>query len=97
MTKTSADKAHARTREDLAEMAMDDGLVILDKRNDKVHQLNSVAREVWDWTRQGLGPDEIRDQLVSRYEITPDTAMRDVQDVLEQFLKLNLLAPVNTG
>ena len=96
MTKTSGAREYARPRNDLAEMPVDDGLVILDKRNEKVHQLNSLARQVWDWTRQGSGPVEIADRIVARYEVSPETAMRDVHGVLEDLLELNLLELVHT-
>lgn len=94
MTKKSDARGYARARGDLAEMPVDDGLVILDKSNEKVHQLNSMAREVWDCTMQGAGPVEIADRIASRYEVTPETAMQDVQGILEELLKLNLLEPV---
>lgn len=96
MAKTSSAGGYARARDDLAEMPVDDGLVILDRSNEKVHQLNSIAREVWDWTRQGAGPVEIADRIVSRYEVTPETAMQDVQGVLAELLKLDLLELVHT-
>ena len=34
---------YACARSDLTEMRMDDGLVILDKSNEKVHQLNGLV------------------------------------------------------
>lgn len=96
MTKKSDTRGYACARDDLAEMPVDDGLVILDKSNDKVHQLNSIARAVWDWTRQGAGPVDIADRIVSTYDVAPETAMKDVQGVLEELLTLNLLELVHT-
>lgn len=96
MTKRSGERGYARAHEDLAELPVDDGLIILDKSNEKVHQLNSMAHEVWNWARQGAGPVEIADRIVSSYDVTPETAMQDVQGVLEELLKLDLLELVHT-
>lgn len=96
MTKRSGNRGYAQTRHDLAEMPVDDGLVILDRSNEKVHQLNSMSREIWDLTKQGAEPAEIADRIVLKYEVTAETAIKDVQGILEEFLKLNLLEPIFT-
>lgn len=96
MTNMNDARGFARARADLTETPLDDGVVILDKSNEKVHQLNSMARQVWDWTKKGAGPVEIADRIVSGYDVTPETAMRDVKGILEELLKLNLLELVNT-
>jgi hypothetical protein len=67
-------------------------LVILDTREDQVHQLNRTASEIWRLASQGTDPSEIAKELAFRFEVDTETAERDVEATLHQFRTIGLCA-----
>ena len=63
-----------------------------DENSDRHHLLNMTAREVFllcDGTRTS---DDIIREMMERFEVDEATLRRDVPEVIEKLLKLNLLA-----
>jgi hypothetical protein len=91
MTNDSIPKNTARPRDDLSIEKVDDNLLILDKQNQKIHQLNSQASMIWSQLELGCAPLDIATEMTKQYDVTLDTALKDVSETLAEFSALNLL------
>ena len=78
-------------RENLSSQKIDGELVVLDKDNGQIHQLNSVASAIWQHIEAGLSIDAITEQLIQTYDIDEAAAKTDLAKVLQQFKELKLL------
>ena len=78
-------------RENLSSQKIDGELVVLDKDNGQIHQLNSVASAIWQYIESGLDINAITEQLIQMYDIDEATAKTDLAKVLQQFKELKLL------
>lgn len=78
-------------RANLSTQEIDGELVIADKDNGQIHQLNPVASVIWQHIKSGLDANAIAEQLVQFYGIDEATAKADLDKVLGQFKELKLL------
>ncbi len=78
-------------RANLSSQQIDGELVILDKDNGQIHQLNSVASLIWQQLEAGLSVDAIVKKLTQFYEVDVAMAKADLDKVLQQFKDLELL------
>jgi len=78
-------------RANLSTQEIDGELVILDKINDQIHQLNPVASYIWQQIVSGLELNEILEQLINTYNVERSAAQTDLDKVIQQFKDLNLL------
>lgn len=92
VTGLTTNEAILRPRSDLGVEKVEDDLLILDKRNQKVHRLNATASVVWKSLQDGRKQDIIVKDIVEKFDILPEIAQRDVTRVLQEFRALNLLA-----
>jgi hypothetical protein len=73
---------------------IEDELVILDRERGVVHQLNGTATLVW---KRCDGERSVRDiavELARVYDVSVDTAERDVETTVLRLAELHLLAGV---
>ena len=82
-------------RHDLGEERVDNDILILDKRNEKLHQLNASAAVIWQGLREGLDVEAIARKIVEVFDTAPETARVDVNRTLKNFSDLNLLEERN--
>ena len=68
--------------------------ILVDLNTKKYYQLNETAMLIWKGLEQGLGAREIADQMVANYEITPNDALRNVDEAVE---KLQLYSLISAG
>jgi hypothetical protein len=85
-----------RPRADLGIEQIDGDLLILDKQNQKIHQLNSTASFIWAGLDEGQETVGIAEHIVELFGVSPETALRDVNGALQQFCALNLLEKTGT-
>jgi len=69
--------------------------ILVDLNTKKYYQLNETAMLIWKGLERGLGTGEIVDQIVANYEITPNDALRNVDDILAKFQMYSLVAAAN--
>jgi PqqD family protein of HPr-rel-A system len=69
-----------------------DEYLFYDREGDRVHVLNSTAREIYLRCDGARTAAELAAELVERYGIDEATAQRDVADVLSQLRELGLIA-----
>ena len=81
-----------RPRDDLGIERIEDDLLILDKRNQKVHQLNATASIIWANIIAGQETDGIVQEIVETFDISHEVASQDVTRTLGEFSALGLLA-----
>ncbi|MDH4316176.1 MAG: PqqD family protein [Gammaproteobacteria bacterium] len=81
----------AKPRADLAVEYIDDDLLVLDKKHGQIHQLNHTACVVWKGIAAGDSWRTIVSSLVDQYEVSADTAGKDIERLVSQFRILNLL------
>ena len=81
----------AAPRPDVLVRETDGELVILDRRRGLVHQLNSTASFVW---KRCTGDRSVRDiaaEVATTFDVSIDTARRDVGATVRQLAELSLL------
>ena len=90
MTELIESTVNLRPRDDLGIEEVEEDLLILDKRNQKIHRLNSTASLIWAGLQDGQGMDAIVSDIVENFDILVEDAEKDVARVLEEFRALNL-------
>jgi hypothetical protein len=66
-------------------------VVILDREAGKVHQLNPAAGCVWNNCDGSSTVGSIAERLTEAFDVAPETALRDVEAVLQELQGLGLL------
>jgi hypothetical protein len=84
-------KKNVLLRKDLGVKKVDDGLLILDKNREKIHQLNETASFVWECFTEGQKPVEIAAEIAKKFDVSEAVARRDIDKIIEQFSALGLL------
>jgi hypothetical protein len=76
---------------------VDGELVILDKKGGKIHQLNPVATVVWQTIVEhgSLIPAIALAAMTESFDVAPDKAATDLDTLMQQFIELALINPVN--
>lgn len=80
-----------RPRDDLGIERIENDLLILDKRNQKVHQLNTTAGAIWASISAGREAKTIVRDIVEKYDVSPAIAAQDVSQVVDELYALGLL------
>lgn len=81
----------ARPRDDLGIERLEDELLILDKRSQKIHQLNATASAIWAGISAGTKAQSIVRDIAETYDVSPATAAQDVAVVVDELFALGLL------
>ena len=66
-------------------------LVLLDLDGEQYFGLNEVGRVIWDELTSGQRLGAILDALVKRFDVHPDRAEQDLEDLLGQLLAHDLI------
>jgi hypothetical protein len=66
--------------------------VILDKQTGRIHQLNSTASFVWNMLGDGMTLASIASEMVREFEVEFEVAQADVEHVLADFVRLELVS-----
>jgi hypothetical protein len=78
-------------RDDLGTERLGDELLVLDKKNEKIHRLNRTATMVWEGLVAGQQPSQIASQLTDVFDTTLEVALHDVDRATQSLVSLNLL------
>ena len=87
----SEEEFTVRPRVDLAVEHIDEDVVVLDKKNGQIHQLNHTASIVWKGIAAGYSKSTIVTNMVDLFDVSEDKADEDVKELFDQFKSLNLL------
>jgi hypothetical protein len=66
-------------------------MVVLDRRTERIHQLNTTASFVWDHCDGDRSVGEIADGIMEAFDVDSSTAAQDVAEIVKQFADLGLL------
>src|ERR671918_2051896 len=80
-----------RRRADVKSRLVEGEMVILDRAQGLVHQLNRTASYIWERCNGQCTPCEIAAQLCQNFEVNQQDAIRDVVAVIEELQKLRLI------
>ncbi len=76
---------------DLKMQIMDDEAILLDKTNERVHQLNEIAAFILHRCDGIRSESDIVATVVKRYDVSEDTARADGLELLERMKVLAIL------
>jgi hypothetical protein len=65
--------------------------VIFDSESSYLYTLNETASEIFMLIRKGYKVKKIVEEMVNRYEIAPETAKKDVEQIIDELLELKLI------
>src|SRR5919106_5259514 len=80
-----------RRRADVKSLLVEGEMVILDRAQGLVHQLNRTASYIWERCDGQYTPYEIAAQLCQTFEVNQEAAIGDVVAVIQQLQKLGLI------
>jgi len=79
-------------RDDLMARRVQDELLLLDMKSQRIHQLNETASFIWDMWNQVPDTKEIARLLAQRFDVDEDMALSDVTGIVAKLRELKLLA-----
>ena len=74
---------------------IDSEAVILDVNSGTYFGLNEVSNRIWQLLQTPTASDRLIEQIIEEYEVAPEEAKRDVQNLLHDMLNAELLEVVN--
>ncbi|HWP58354.1 MAG TPA: PqqD family protein [Candidatus Acidoferrales bacterium] len=80
-----------RRRTDVRTRLIDGETIVLDRRQELVHQLNRTASYIWQRLDGQRTPAEIAEQICQAFEVDEATALKDVLETIARLRKLDLL------
>jgi Coenzyme PQQ synthesis protein D (PqqD) len=80
-----------RLRPDIATTTTDDGLVLLDERSGRYWQLSLTGAGVLRALLAGQEPEQVAQDLVTRYRIDPHQAHQDITALIGQLRSAKLV------
>ena len=88
------DMSRLRRRSNLKTQLVDGEMVVLDRQQGLVHQLNKTASYIWEQCNGQRTAAEIAGQLCESFEVDRPTALNDVLEVLKRLQDLKLIEQV---
>ena len=82
---------YPKQREDIHTRVVDEEVVILDRQQNLIHQLNGTATYIWDCCDGSTSLQEIAIQFAEAFDVPQEIATRDLMVVIQQFCDLHLL------
>ena len=89
--KSPADERRPKRRGDLNYRSIDGETLILNRQDGRLHQLNATASFIWDCCDGNSNLADIVDRLAGAYEVDPNTARKDVEEILSNLRNSSLL------
>ncbi len=74
----------------LNRLAISEEGFIFDPETGNSYTVNETGLLILKKLREGLGPEEIAEAMSEEYEVSPEEALRDVQDFLETIARFGL-------
>ncbi len=72
---------------------VDEAVVIISPVDSVLHELNSTAGFIWKHATGRYAIEEIARLLATEYDVDPDTALTDVEELTTHLEQKNLLLP----
>ena len=85
---------YPKKRNDVNARSVDLEMVVLDRQNGSIHQLNQTASFVWEECDGESTLEEIAKRMTEAFEVDFSTAMSDVRKVIQQLNDIGLLEAI---
>src|SRR5262245_45024287 len=89
--KNLADERRPKRRGNLNYRSIDGETLILNRQDERLHQLNPTASFIWDCCDCTSNLADIGQRLAGTYDVDLRTARKDVEEVLSSLRSSNLL------
>ena len=83
--------SYPKKRNDVNARSVDLEIVVLDRHNGSIHQLNQTASFVWEQCDGESSLEEIAARMAEAFEVDFSTAMSDVRNMIQQLHDIGLL------
>jgi hypothetical protein len=80
----------ART-DDIIWHRINDDIVIIKDDGQSIHVLNKTAAFIWEMCDGNGGIDEIAAKLCERFDVSPEEALADIRETIEDLTKIGVL------
>lgn len=75
----------------LIAQSVDGELLILNRQQEKIHQLNPVASFIWENLDGCATKEQLLKAITEKYDVEQDVAKNDLESLLNEFSDLNLI------
>ena len=83
-------------RSDLILKEVENETLILNAKGDKIHHLNETATFVWNYWDGNRSSADIAKMLSKHFDVRPETARQDVDQIVTQFKELTLFVETDS-
>jgi len=83
-----------RVKPGLIAQSVDGELLILNREQQQIHQLNPVASFIWNKLDGQQSNDQLVTAIIEKYEVEQDVAKHDLESLLSELSDLNLIEVV---
>jgi len=91
MTREIPDSATIVVADDVVASDFGEELVVLNLRDGVYYGLEDVGVRIWRGLQQPVSFVDLRDQIVSEYEVEPDDCDRDVRELVAELAAAGLI------
>ncbi len=70
-----------------------EGIALLHLKSNVYYSLNSVGADIWDFIQKPSSRDDIYKYIEEKFQIQKEVCRADVEKILSEFKKYNLLSP----
>jgi hypothetical protein len=92
--RTLVGTSRLRRRADVKSRLVEGEIVILDREEELIHQLNKTASYIWEQCDGQHTASEIANHVSETFEVDESTALSDVLEMLKALQRLNLIENV---
>lgn len=82
-----------RPRADVAWRRVDDDVVLVQLRTNRIYSLNATAARAWELISEGTARTDIERILLEEFDVEAADLIASVEDLLQQLAQAELLAP----
>lgn len=72
-----------------------DEVFLLNRNDSSVYNLNATAAYVFKEIQSGKTIEEVESDMCSLFDVSVDTAHRDIQELVQQLIDKEMIAPVD--
>ena len=83
-----------RVKKGLISQTVDGELLILNREQEKIHQLNPIASFIWQRLDGQVSIDQIVTAITERYDVKEEVAKRDLESLVNELSDLKLIEVV---
>jgi len=82
-----------RPHADVVWRRLDDDVVLVQLRTNRIYSLNTTAARAWELLSEGLGRSEVERSLLEEYDVARDELVQSLDQLLKELSEAQLVAP----